>query len=67
VARFTFALSALLTTAGVAAGLLGIAAGEFKPFAVGFVLLAGAAVFALLYVGTRRGILVTRPTPTEES
>jgi hypothetical protein len=67
VAHFTFGLSALLATVGVAAGVLGIAAGEFKPFAVGFVLLAGATVFALLYVGTRRGIFLNPPTPTEES
>ena len=66
-ARFTFALSALLATAGVVAALLGIAAGEFKPFAVGFVLLFGATVFAILYVGSRRAVPDGRATPAEEA
>lgn len=66
-APFTFGLSALLATVGVAAAVLGIAAGEFKPVAVGFVLLFGATVFALLYIGTRRTILTGRATPPELS
>lgn len=51
---FTFLVSAALTIAGILAGIGGVVASEFKPVLIGFVLLTGAAVFALLYVGTRR-------------
>jgi hypothetical protein len=43
-----------LALVGMLTAVEGVAAGEFKPFMIGLVLLAGAAVFALLYIGARR-------------
>jgi hypothetical protein len=56
--RWTYGISSSLTLAGTGSSVAGIVWGEWKPTAVGLVLLCGATVFALLYLGTRR-----RPAP----
>jgi hypothetical protein len=50
---FSFGVSTILALVGVGFAVLGITAGEFKPTAVGLVLIFGAGVFATLYIGTR--------------
>jgi len=52
--QFTYGASALLAISGTAIAIWGIVGGECKPFAAGLVLLFGASVFAVLYLGTRR-------------
>lgn len=52
--RFTYYTSALLALSGTAIAVGGIVGGEYKPVASGLVLILGAAVFALLFVGIRR-------------
>jgi hypothetical protein len=42
-----------LALIGMLTSISGIAFGEFKPILIGFVLLAGSAVFALLSLGYR--------------
>jgi len=51
VSRMTYAISALLSLSGTAIAIAGIVRGEFKWFSAGFVLLLGATVFAILYLG----------------
>ena len=46
-------LSVGLALVGMITSISGIAASEFKPVVIGFVLLAGSAIFALLYIGSR--------------
>ncbi len=41
---------------GTAAAIHGIDTGYAKPVGIGLVMLCGAAVFALLFVGTRREV-----------
>ena len=53
-ARFTYGISAALALSGTATAVYGIVGEEFKLCAVGLVLILGASVFAVLYVGTRR-------------
>jgi hypothetical protein len=53
-ARFTYGISAALAVSGTASAVFGIVGEEFKPCAVGLVLIFAASVFAVLYVGTRR-------------
>jgi hypothetical protein len=53
VSRFTSGLGVALTLAGTATAVAGIIEGEFKPVAIGLVLICGATVFAILYLGTR--------------
>ena len=52
---FSFAVSTILTLAGIGFSVFGILESEFKPTAIGLVLILGAGVFAALYLGTRRG------------
>jgi hypothetical protein len=52
--RFTYGTSAALALCGTATAVYGIVAGECKPFAAGLVLILGASVFAVLYLGTGR-------------
>jgi hypothetical protein len=52
--RFAFATSTLLTISGICLAIIGIAAEEWKPIAVGLVLILAAGVFARLYRGTRK-------------
>ncbi len=56
--RYTYAISALLALAGIAVAVDGVYLGESKPIAIGFILIFGAYVFALLYIGMPR-----KPTP----
>ena len=60
VAYLSFATSAVLTATGVGLGVFGIAQGEFKPTAIGLVLIFGGAVFALLAIATRRRQFTSR-------
>ena len=53
-ARWTYGISAALALSGMATTVCGIVSQEFKPCAIGLVLILGASVFAVLYVGTRR-------------
>lgn len=53
-ARFTYGISAALALSGTATAVFGIVGEAFKPCAVGLVLILGASVFAVLYMGTRR-------------
>ena len=50
---FSFGMSTFLALAGIGFAVFGIIAAEFKPTAVGLVLIFGAGVFATLYIGTR--------------
>jgi hypothetical protein len=50
---FSFGTSTILAVTGIGLAVLGIVAAEFKPIAVGLVLILGAGVFATLYIGTR--------------
>ena len=50
---FSFGISTILALAGLGFAVFGILAAEFKPAAVGLVLIFGAGVFATLYLGTR--------------
>jgi hypothetical protein len=52
--RLTYAISAGLALCGTTTAVYGIAAGECKPFAAGLVLILGASVFAVLYLGACR-------------
>ncbi len=52
--RLTYAISAVLALSGTATAVCGIVGGEFKPFAAGLILILGASVFAVLYLGTGR-------------
>ncbi len=52
--RLTYGISAVLALSGTATAVCGIVAGECKPFAAGLVLILGASVFAVLYLGTSR-------------
>jgi hypothetical protein len=52
--QFTYGTSALLALFGTATAICGIAAGECKPFGVGLVLMLGASIFAVLYLGASR-------------
>jgi hypothetical protein len=52
--RLTFGTSAVLALSGTAAAVYGVVAGECKPFGAGLVLILGASVFAVLYLGTAR-------------
>lgn len=54
----TYLISAALTLAGAAEAISGISSGDFKPVAIGLVLLLSGAVFALLYLGVRRNAMV---------
>ncbi len=51
---FSFGISTILALAGVGFAVFGIVVAEFKPTAIGLVLIFGAGVFATLYMGTRR-------------
>jgi hypothetical protein len=51
--RPLFLLSSTMALFGVAAAIHGIDTGYAKPLGIGLVMLCGAAVFALLYVGSR--------------
>ena len=59
--RFAFATSAFLTLAGIGVAVIGIAAEEWKPAAIGLVLILGAGVFARLYRGTRKSPAAAGP------
>ncbi len=48
------AVSPALAAMGTSLGVLGILASEFKPIAIGLILIFGGGVFALLYVGIKR-------------
>lgn len=48
-------VGAILAIAGMIAAIGGISANEFKPVLIGFVLLAGAGIFALLSIAARKG------------
>jgi hypothetical protein len=61
VRRFTFGVSAALAIAGVVSGVAGVQASELKPFLIGWVLLFGAGVFALLSLGGRRAESTPEP------
>ena len=52
---FSFGTSTILALAGIGFAVFGIAVAEFKPTAIGLVLVLifGARVFATLYIGTR--------------
>jgi hypothetical protein len=52
--RLTYRTSAILALSGTATAVYGIVAGECKPFGVGLVLILGASVFAVLYLGKAR-------------
>ena len=49
--RFTYGTSAIFALSGTAIAVYGVIAGECKPLGAGLVLLLGASVFALLYLG----------------
>lgn len=51
--KFSFGVSSLLASSGVALAVVGIMQGEFKPVAIGLVLIFGAGVFATLFLGSR--------------
>ena len=52
--RFTYGTSAVFALSGTATGVYGVVAGECKSFAAGLILILGASVFAVLYLGTAR-------------
>lgn len=54
-AKLLCAMSALLTLGGMGSSIGGIAAGEGIAIGIGAVLFFGGLVFALLFVGARRG------------
>jgi hypothetical protein len=56
--RWTYGTSAVLALSGTGSAVAGIVLSEWKPTASGLVLLCGATVFALLFIGMRR-----RPAP----
>ena len=49
----TFGVSTILAVAGMGFAVGGMIHGEFKPTAIGLVLIFGAGVFATLFLGTR--------------
>ena len=51
--RFAYGVGAALALSGITAAVAGIILGEFKPTAIGLVLILGAMVFAVLYRGGR--------------
>jgi hypothetical protein len=65
--RITYAISAILALAGTGSSVFGIAQGEFKPIGIGLVLICGATVFAVLYLGTRRKQTVQSERPGSSS
>jgi len=50
---FSFGMATILAVAGIGTGVFGIVVTEWKPTAIGLVLLLGAGVFATLNIGTR--------------
>jgi hypothetical protein len=52
--RATYLISAGLALVGTGTAVFGIIQGEVKPISIGLVLICGATVFALLYLGTWR-------------
>ena len=52
--KLSFGISTLLALSGLASAVGGIVLEEFKLASIGFVLLFGATVFALLFLGTKR-------------
>jgi hypothetical protein len=50
---FTGSLSGGLALFGMLTSIGGVVANEFKPILIGFIMLAGATVFALLNIGAR--------------
>jgi hypothetical protein len=53
-----------LALTGMLTSIVGIISGEFKPFLIGFVLLGGSTVFAVLSLGFRP-VSATSPRPLE--
>jgi hypothetical protein len=51
---FTYGISAIFALCGTATAVYGIVAGECKPLGAGLVLILGASVFAVLYLGASR-------------
>jgi hypothetical protein len=51
--HLTLLLSTLFALTGIGCAIVGITGEQWKPVAVGLVLLLGAGVFATLYAGTR--------------
>jgi hypothetical protein len=62
VCSFTYGVSAALALAGTAIAVFGIFLGAGKPIATGLVLILGASVFSVLYIGTRRKHPGSQPT-----
>ena len=52
--RLSYGISAVLALSGTATAVYGIVGGEGKPVGAGLVLILGASVFAVLYLGTNR-------------
>ena len=52
--RFTYGTSAIFALSGTATAVYGVVVGECKPLGAGLVLILGASVFALLYLGFGR-------------
>ena len=49
-----FACAVALAIAGICLSVYGIAQEHVKPACIGFVLILGSAIFAILYVGARK-------------
>jgi hypothetical protein len=65
--RPTYGISAILALSGTATAIYGITAGECKPVAAGLVLILGATVFAVLYLGTsRKQAVASQASPDPE-
>jgi hypothetical protein len=62
VSRYTYFVSSLLALSGTGFAVAGTILGEYKPVMVGFFLILGSAVFAILFLGTRRA-LNSKPAP----
>ncbi len=54
--RFSLGMATILALAGIGTGVFGIIEGEWKPTAIGLMLVFGAGVFATLNMGTRRNL-----------
>ena len=52
--KFSFGMSTILALSGIGCAAFGLVAEQYKPIALGLVLICGAAVFATLYRGTRK-------------
>ncbi len=63
----SFSLSTLLAVSGVSVSVYGIVEEEFKPVAIGLVLIFGAGVFATLYLGSRRSAGKRTDTATSDA